>query len=372
MAYNKETGMYEGYIYKIINDINDKVYVGQTINTINSRFSAHKSSSKTIDKRECALYRAMRKYGVDHFAIVEVAKYISDKKENLLKILNEKEIFWISKFNSYIDGYNETKGGENVSKKNLISVDQYTLDGTFIKTYDSIMEASRETSVHDSSITMCANKHNKTGGGYIWTKHGEPPILNIKPTYSKCIKQYDLNLNFIAEYECVTDAERKTGISRGGISAVLNKCDYSCKGYIWVDENHEVYTPKQRHRRIFQYNSLGEYISDYKTAKEAQDLTGISSNSILLNCHGVQLSAGYYIWRFENESFDKYDIPSKMRPVCIIDENNTVEKIFCSIKDGAKYFNLKSTSNIYQSIKLGVKCHNYYWKYYEKGGIIKN
>lgn len=81
MAYNKETGMYEGYIYKIINDINDKVYVGQTINTINSRFSAHKSSSKTIDKRECALYRAMRKYGVDHFSIVEVAKYISDKKK---------------------------------------------------------------------------------------------------------------------------------------------------------------------------------------------------------------------------------------------------------------------------------------------------
>lgn len=34
MAYNKETGMYEGYIYKIINNINNKAYIGQTITTI--------------------------------------------------------------------------------------------------------------------------------------------------------------------------------------------------------------------------------------------------------------------------------------------------------------------------------------------------
>ena len=31
MAYNQETGLYEGFIYKITNDINDKVYIGQTI-----------------------------------------------------------------------------------------------------------------------------------------------------------------------------------------------------------------------------------------------------------------------------------------------------------------------------------------------------
>ena len=34
MSYNKETGMYEGYIYKIVNDINDKVYIGHTQKTI--------------------------------------------------------------------------------------------------------------------------------------------------------------------------------------------------------------------------------------------------------------------------------------------------------------------------------------------------
>lgn len=44
MSFNKETGMYEGYIYKIINDINDKVYIGQTITTIAERWHGHMSS----------------------------------------------------------------------------------------------------------------------------------------------------------------------------------------------------------------------------------------------------------------------------------------------------------------------------------------
>lgn len=368
MSYNKETGMYEGYIYKIVNNVNGKIYIGQTINTINARFSAHKSASKKIDKRECALYRAMRKYGVNSFSISEVKKYASDSKESLMTLLNEKEIFWIENFNSYLNGYNETIGGENVSQKNSVSVDQYTLDGKFIKTYLSIMNASKETGVHDSSITMCINRHNKTGGGYIWVRHGETPNLDIKPSYSKKIRQYDFDLNLVAEYECVTDVERMTGIKQNGISAVLNKCDYSYKGYIWVDENHEVYKPKQRYKPVFQYNSLGECVGNYKTAKEAQDITGIDSSAILLNCHGIQLSAGYYVWRFEGDDFNKYKIPNKLRPVCIKNKDKKIEKIFTCIKEGADYFNLKSTSNIYQSIRNGIKCHNYYWEYYKKGG----
>ena len=45
MSFNKETGMYEGYIYKIINDVNDKVYIGQTITTLKDRWHGHMSSA---------------------------------------------------------------------------------------------------------------------------------------------------------------------------------------------------------------------------------------------------------------------------------------------------------------------------------------
>ena len=73
MAYNKETGMYEGYIYKIYNDVNDKIYIGQTIRTIEHRFCQHIYDSKNED-RNYPLYCAMRKYGKEHFSICELQK----------------------------------------------------------------------------------------------------------------------------------------------------------------------------------------------------------------------------------------------------------------------------------------------------------
>lgn len=42
MAYNKETGMYEGWIYIIMNDIEPElVYIGQTYDTLERRWCIH-------------------------------------------------------------------------------------------------------------------------------------------------------------------------------------------------------------------------------------------------------------------------------------------------------------------------------------------
>lgn len=39
-----------GKIYKIVNDINDKVYVGQTIRTLAQRFQKHCSYSDDVNR----------------------------------------------------------------------------------------------------------------------------------------------------------------------------------------------------------------------------------------------------------------------------------------------------------------------------------
>ena len=105
-----------GLIYKITNDINNKVYIGQTTLTLDQRFRTHihdcMSGKSHIEKRP--LYEAMLKYGVQHFQI-ELLEEVVDE------LLDEKEIFYIKQYNSYIgfpnsNGYNATLGGQSIRK----------------------------------------------------------------------------------------------------------------------------------------------------------------------------------------------------------------------------------------------------------------
>ena len=54
-----------GYIYKIVNNVNDKVYVGKTCRTLTIRWKEHcKHCNEGVDY---PIYRAMKKYGIDAF-----------------------------------------------------------------------------------------------------------------------------------------------------------------------------------------------------------------------------------------------------------------------------------------------------------------
>jgi hypothetical protein len=57
-----------GKIYFISNDIDDQIYVGSTIRTLNIRFSEHKSKSKRSPNIK--LYKHFSKLGVEHFKII--------------------------------------------------------------------------------------------------------------------------------------------------------------------------------------------------------------------------------------------------------------------------------------------------------------
>ena len=57
------------YIYKITNDINDKVYIGKTNLNIKKRFTQHCTDAFKEKNEKRPLYRAMQKYGVEHFHI---------------------------------------------------------------------------------------------------------------------------------------------------------------------------------------------------------------------------------------------------------------------------------------------------------------
>ena len=91
------------YIYKIINDINDKIYVGKTNFSIEKRFREHCQDAFRDRDEKRPLYAAMRKYGIEHFKIELIEE--TDNPE-------EREIYWIGFYDGYTQGYNATKGGD--------------------------------------------------------------------------------------------------------------------------------------------------------------------------------------------------------------------------------------------------------------------
>lgn len=105
-------------IYKITNIINNKSYIGQSKN-IETRWRRHKFEAKNA-KGSCydyPLYRAIRKYGIENFSF-EILE------ECLVEELNNKEIYYIKKFNTFNNGYNQNEGGNSgnfstLSKNNI-------------------------------------------------------------------------------------------------------------------------------------------------------------------------------------------------------------------------------------------------------------
>jgi len=90
--------------YKIINKINNKIYVGRTEKSIRDRFKNHISSSKNDPAAYfLPLYHAFRKYGINNFEIQHLYTFFCKNTDEA----NNIETYLINKNNAfYPNGYN--------------------------------------------------------------------------------------------------------------------------------------------------------------------------------------------------------------------------------------------------------------------------
>lgn len=120
-------------IYKITNQINGKSYVGQAID-IQSRWNSEKSRAFNPSSNEYnrTLSQAFRKYGLNNF-IFEIIEEC-DKSQ-----LNEREIYYISLFNTYFNGYNETTGSTYGNENACVKINKDDL----LIIYDLLLNSSK-------------------------------------------------------------------------------------------------------------------------------------------------------------------------------------------------------------------------------------
>lgn len=118
------------YIYCIKNTINNKVYIGQTIRTVNQRFKQHINDARN-NRCNSKLHRAITKYGEECFYPIILEECDED-------IIDEREKYYIQLYDSVKNGYNISYGGEGRALVDLKQLEELYLQGKDFTTIANI------------------------------------------------------------------------------------------------------------------------------------------------------------------------------------------------------------------------------------------
>lgn len=179
-------------IYIIVNIINNKCYIGSSINLYN-RFSTHKRLLKNNKHFNNHLQSAWNKYGESSFVFEILEEY---DKEDLYYY--ENLFIKLFKTNDNLLGYNKRidcktnlgltfsditrerlrishlgnkrskEAHEKILKSQYKEVYQIDKNGKIINKFDSILKASLETNIHRTLISGVCRKITKSAGGFHW------------------------------------------------------------------------------------------------------------------------------------------------------------------------------------------------------------
>lgn len=160
------------------------------------------------------------------------------KKANNTKEYKDKQSKIMKEIYSSEEIRERWRGGKNPRAQ---SVKQFDLNKNFIKEYDTITQASKETGVGIARISDVARGNRKTAGGFIWSFSNDKKIKNNgkhvyqaeKDKSRKPIIQYNLDGTFVKEYGGIAEAARKNDLDRTNIISNLKGRTKTAYGYIW-------------------------------------------------------------------------------------------------------------------------------------------
>lgn len=178
-------------VYKRVNKINGKPYIGQTAQTLDERWANGKGYRGSIKFNS-----AIEKYGVENFEHIVL-------KDNLTK---EEADYWeeyyIKKYDSINNGYNLKSGGSHCEYSNE-SKEKMSKNHADVSGKKNPMYGKKHSL--ESKLKMSQNRHDKKGSESLFAKK------------VKCINTGEI-------FGCLKDAAQWAGLkSHSAISMCINK-----------------------------------------------------------------------------------------------------------------------------------------------------
>lgn len=289
-------------VYKTTNLINGKIYVG-----------VHRTNPDIFDgyigcgvckkdqkkKRERGFPAAVKKYGYENFKRETLFIY-SDTKEGFEAAYKKEEEIVTIDFVKDSKTYNLTTGGKFPPYEALKKcIAQYTLEGKFIRTWDSITEA--EESLALSSISQCLIGKSKYCGDFQWKYYTNENDVDPVEKKEKTVYQFDLQGNLIKVWKSGSDASKEFNNPIAAKTAIHNVCKKVTRqayGYYWSFKNKFEYNPYKPEVAVAKYNDEGEFLESYTSLIEAAKQNGLSDGNIISAIKGIYKHCGGFRWRY--------------------------------------------------------------------------
>lgn len=240
-------------IYKITSPYN-KVYIGQSWDL----FKRQNKYKKLSCKGQIKLYASLLKYGYELHSFEVIHELPQDCTQD---ILDEYEtLYWqlykdcgVEMLNCKVPGKrgygkHDERTKQKMAKSKAKCITQYSKQGEFIKTWNSILEAANTLNLSKSAISSSCKERTKTSGGFIWKYETYDFFIDPKPFLSRKarkyvprkgirlhrpITQYDLEGNFIKEWKNATIAAEDLGLNRRAINECIKGKTKSSGGFKW-------------------------------------------------------------------------------------------------------------------------------------------
>ena len=324
-----------GYIYKIKNKIDNKTYIGQTTQDLESRWRNHRKNSSNCRY----LKSAFKKYGLENFEFKLVCITFDNQ-------LDDMEIKYIEQYKCLVpNGYNIRLGGNSgkhhdETKRKIAAtllknrkVIQFDIEGNRLKSFNSGVDASEYVGSSPSTIQHCCNGDIKTAAGFRWkyesnetkSELGIPPLTgrfkgSQKSTKNEVITQiprkiiqFDIQGNRLKSFATCREAAEYVGISRASITSCCLKPNQTGKGFYWKYESmnpcdtnsegqDEIYKQiaSKKNRKVIQFDIDGNRLNSFDSCKQAADYVGSSNGRISMCCNGIRQSSKGYVWKYES------------------------------------------------------------------------
>ena len=286
-------------IYKLIDPTDNQIrYIGLTFNNLNLRLKSHLSEPGKSHK--IFWIKKLKKQGLRPIIEAVEENISTHEEACLREIyhIEYHKSIGCDLTNMATGGDKNKKMSEESRKK--MSESQKKRYETYKmvlsnKTREMISESTKKRfkDPNERERLRIANKK------YEDSKTPEQKLQDILAQNSKSVYQYDKDMNLIAIFPSIKNVERVTGLYSANVAKCCKHKVIYVGGYIWRFEG-DITPPEYKNRKIIiQYDMNMNFISEFENRRKASLSTGINDSTIRSCCLGKSKSAGGFIWKYK-------------------------------------------------------------------------